>query len=85
MVETEPEVFKLALGWRISDLTHKIVSVLMGDPDLGTPDRCDKAWAPKKHADRWMRTLMRNSCVMRSIVQAVSFDGEGAPRADVAK
>ncbi len=86
VVETEPEVFKLTLGWRISDLTHKIVSVLMGDPDLGTPDRCDKAWAPaEKHAGRWMRTLMKNSCVMRSVVRAISLEEEAAPRPDVAK
>jgi hypothetical protein len=86
VVETEPEIFKLSLGWRISNLTHKIVSVLMGDPRLANPDRCDKAWRPPEgtHVGRWVPTLMKNSCVMRSVVQALNLDEEPA-RADAQK
>jgi hypothetical protein len=81
VVETDPETFNLSLGWRISDFTHKIVSAQMGYPDI-SPDLCTKEWEPlpDTSTSSWVPTLVKNSCVMRSIVRAVSHREEDGPR-----
>jgi hypothetical protein len=70
LVETDQETFNLSLGWRISNLTYRIVSVQMGDPDICTKEnREKKPPSTSTNTSIWVPTLLANSCVMQSIVR----------------
>jgi hypothetical protein len=84
-VQVDERSFGLSLGWRISPTTQKIVSLLMGEPDLcpgKTSSTTQLANEPRVSASEQeqaelhvaARTLLANSCVMHSIVDLL-----GAP------
>jgi hypothetical protein len=81
LVEIDEQSFALSLGWRISQTTQSIVSLLMGEPDLctdlnrnkieppvGIQGKVDEVAVPPKEESVAVRTLLANSCVMHSIV-----------------
>lgn len=83
LVEIDQQKFSLALGWRISKSTHEIVRLLMGDPDLCTDknlgrvapsDPTPNAPADKDAGEKTIsaRTLLENSCLMKSVVDLLT-------------
>jgi hypothetical protein len=80
VIELDHESFTLALGWKISTATYKLVSLLMGRPELCPPrgsSRAGEAADAEQEEDKGhqlqisTKTIRANSCVMRAISEMV--------------
>jgi hypothetical protein len=89
LVQIDEQSFALSLGWRISPTTQKIISLLMGEPRLCIEQNMSAIEASKnveasaihpekEEASIASRTLLANSCVMRSITNLLSLPDQAA-------
>ncbi|MCH9807761.1 MAG: patatin-like phospholipase family protein [Alphaproteobacteria bacterium] len=92
VVELNQEDFQLELGWKISGLTHEVVSLQLGHPDLcqelkqseageprllqGLNKKTDRDEEIERKATEVKKTIRANSCVMSSIRGLIERAGQ---------